>query len=102
MLSVMSKRSYRLYQNLKSKNSEPTGIAISAHKRLEPALFVYQNIHTPHKATESARRGVARIHDPTRGGSWHAVLSPADCAEVIGKEWRKAATGCMVDSKEVV
>lgn len=102
MLSVMSKRSYGLYQNFKSKNSEPTGIAISAHKRRGPALFVCQNIHTPHKATESARREIAHIHDPTRDRSWHAVLSPADCAEVIGKERRKAATSCMVDSKEVV
>ena len=61
MLSVMSKRSYGLYQNFKSKNSEPTGIAISAHKRRGPALFVCQNIHTPHKATESARREIAHI-----------------------------------------
>ncbi|CUS11980.1 unnamed protein product [Tuber aestivum] len=82
---AMSKRSHELLARLRERNLELVEIATSVLERRGPALFIHRNIPSPHKVAESTRREIGHVHDSD--GSLHLVLSPADCAEVIGKGW---------------
>jgi len=77
-----------------SQNSTWVVIRTSALEKLGDALLIADEIATPHSVAAKTKREIAHVHmaGKVQDYSMHAVLSPADCKEVIGKGWGERMT----------
>ncbi|KAF4627083.1 hypothetical protein G7Y89_g11071 [Cudoniella acicularis] len=71
------------------KYSSSALVKTSVLEKEGDALFIADQIPTPHSIAKATKREIAHVHTDIGSGDYslHLCLSPADCKEVILKQW---------------
>ncbi|KAG0651235.1 hypothetical protein D0Z07_1882 [Hyphodiscus hymeniophilus] len=97
---AMHKLLAKALDNLVAEHSAHVVVKTSTLEKSGDALFIHDNIITPHQIAKKTKREIAHVHTGANSGDYslHLCLSPTDCKEVISKQWgeRMGLAGTLV------
>lgn len=81
-------------EELATKYASQTVVRTSVLEKKGDALLIADDVATPHSIAKSTKREISHVHTGAGSGDYslHVSLSPADCKEVISKQWGERMT----------